>query len=784
MTAVDAPGLVRRRVRVEGVVQGVGFRPFVYRVATELGLAGHVGNDPDGVFIEVEGRAPAVEALSGRLLAGPPPLAHIERLCSTPIPFTGERGFRVVPSRSQGPGATFVSPDMAVCADCLGELFDPHDRRYRYPFVNCTNCGPRFTITVRLPYDRPHTTMARFPLCEACAAEYQDPADRRFHAEPVACPSCGPRLWFEAGGREQASGDDALAATLEALSAGGVVAIKGIGGYHLACDAASDDAVAELRRRKHRQAKPLALMVGDLGAARRLAVVNEAEAQLLTSPERPIVLVRRRPRARLSQLVAPHNPRLGIMLPYSPLHHLLFAPVPGRPVAGPGALVMTSGNVSEEPICHRDDDARRRLRSLADAWLLHDRPIHVPCDDSVVRVVDGDEMPVRRSRGYAPLPVRLPFASPPLQATGGELKNTFCLAAGRHAWLSQHIGDMGSLATLGAFEHTSRHLAELYDVVPARLAADLHPGYQTRRWAEACADERGVEVDLVQHHHAHVAAAMVEHRLPPDARVLGFAFDGTGFGTEGAVWGGEVLHAGYAAAERVAHLREVPLPGGDAAVRKPYRMALTHLFSAGIDWSADLPPAGAGAPGELAALRRQLETGLGCVPTSSMGRLFDAVSSLLGICQVASYEAQAAIELEAVAEGQAASVSAGKGRAGGSAYRFAQSGEDIDPAPVLAAVVDDIRGGRPAELIAARFHLAVAQMMGDVVARFRRGRRVDAVMLTGGVFQNAVLVRMARDQLKGDVFPVLTHRVVPPNDGGLALGQAAVSACRSMERGA
>ncbi len=626
-----ANAAVRHRIRVTGVVQGVGFRPFVHRLASDLALGGYVGNDAGGVFVEVEGQPLDVACFERRLLEEAPPMARVASMEPSEVGTTGERQFRIVESE-QGGARTFISPDVAVCEDCLGELSDPTDRRYRYPFINCTNCGPRFSITVRLPYDRPNTTMSGFTMCRACDAEYTDPANRRFHAQPVACPACGPRVTFStvtgAPGRAVTEGTDAaIAATQAALAAGQVVAVKGLGGYHLACDATSATAVATLRARKARPDKPLAVMVRDLAAANVLADIGPFEAAILTSPARPIVLLPKRAGSRLTELVAPGNPYLGLLLPYTPLHHLLFRAVPGSGATVPYALVMTSGNLADEPICYDDDDARDRLGHLVDAWLAHDRPIHVPCDDSVVRVESGAELPLRRSRGYAPLPLRLPFVAVPLLAAGGELKNTFCLASGRDAWMSQHIGDMGALPTLTAFKRSVRQFAEMYRVSPQVVAADAHPGYQTRRWAE---DETDCPVDLVQHHHAHVAAVMAEHGVALGERVIGFAFDGTGYGSDGAIWGGEVLVAGYDGFERAAHLRYVPLPGGDTTIRKPYRAALAHLWAAGIDWSADLLPVLASSPTELAVLRRQLERGIQCVPTSSMGRLFDAVSSLLG----------------------------------------------------------------------------------------------------------------------------------------------------------
>jgi hydrogenase maturation protein HypF len=768
LAAADYP--VRYRMRVAGVVQGVGFRPFVHRLATELGLAGYVGNDTEGVVVEVEGTPRLIESFEARLVGEAPALARIFEVRSATVEAMGERGFRIVASSDEGGGRTFVSPDVAVCGDCLAELFDPADRRYRYPFVNCTNCGPRFTITRTLPYDRPNTTMSGFSLCEACSLEYQDPTDRRFHAQPVACATCGPRLWFEGPGGAIGEADAALAAVQEIFAAGGIVAMKGLGGYHLACDAGSGAVVRELRRRKRRPEKPFAVMARDLAVAERLAVIDAHEASLLVSAQAPIVLLPRRPEGPLAEEVAPDNPYVGILLPYTPMHHLLFRSVPGRRGPVPDVLVMTSGNLSDEPICYDHADALGRLGRIADAWLVHDRPIHVPCDDSVVRVEGGHELPLRRSRGYAPLPVRLPFEVAPMLATGGELKNTFCLASGRDAWMSQHIGDMGSLDTLSAFERSTRQFADVYDVDARDVATDAHPGYQTRRWAEEHAPDR---LAPVQHHHAHIAAVMVEHGVGADERVIGFAFDGTGYGTDGAIWGGEVLLAGYGTFERAGHLRYVALPGGDASIRKPYRAALAHLFAAGIPWASDLAPVQAAAVEERAVIARQLERDVQCVRSSSMGRLFDAVSSLLGVRQTVSYEAQAAIELEMVAATHLHD--AGD-------YRFEVAQGEIDATGVLRSIVADQRRGRPVGALAAGFHVAVARLIGDLAERLRRQTGLDQVALSGGVFQNVLLVRLARAELTARGLRTITHRMVPPNDGGLALGQVAVAAHR-LSRG-
>ncbi|WTG92667.1 carbamoyltransferase HypF [Kitasatospora sp. NBC_01560] len=753
----------RRRVAVRGLVQGVGFRPFVFTLATELGLAGTVTNTGDGVLAEVEGQRESVDAFCRRIASDAPPLAQVFSVEHEPLAPTGAPGFAITPSRAGGPQRTLIPPDTATCADCLAELADPGDRRYRHPFISCTNCGPRHTIVTGLPYDRANTTMARFPMCGDCAREYADPADRRFHAQPVSCYACGPALALVVPGLPTPAGEAALTEARRLLRAGAVLAVKGIGGYHLVCDARNERSVARLRRRKRRGAKPFALMARDLGEVAALARLELAEEELLTGPARPIVLLRRGGRRSAAmEAVAPRSPDLGVMLPYAPLHHLLLAP------PGPGLLVMTSANLSGEPIVTDDRDALERLAPLVDAWLTHDRPIHVPCEDSVVRVVDGEQLPIRRSRGHAPLPLPLPVPVRPVLAVGGDLKNTFALAQDGYAWLSGHIGDMDDLATLGAFDRAVAQLGAVTGVRPDLLVVDRHPGYRSVRHARAAA--AGREVRAVQHHHAHIASVMAEHGLDGSRPVIGVAFDGTGYGDDGAVWGGEVLLADYDGYRRLAHLAYVPLPGGDAAVARPYRTALAQLRAAGLPWAAHLAPVRACPPDELRVLERQLERQLNCVPSSSMGRLFDAVSALAGVCQLAEYEAQAAIELEAAALAH--------GPAEGYAFGLRPAGEVLvaDPAPVLAAVLADLAAGAPAGLVAARFHAAVAGLVRSVCGAAREQHGVGTVALSGGVFANALLSSAAAHGLRADGFTVLRHRRVPPNDGGLALGQLMVAA--------
>ncbi|GAA2589396.1 carbamoyltransferase HypF [Streptomyces roseoviolaceus] len=768
MTA-PATQAVRRRVTVRGTVQGVGFRPFVHRLATDLALAGFVSNTASGVLIEVEGPPQGIADFCDRLAQEPPPLATVTGVGFEDLPVSGADDTFSIRSTDRSPGRTLLPPDTATCPDCLRELADPADRRHRHPFVTCTHCGPRFTIATDMPYDRAVTTMAGFPMCADCGREYGDPGDRRFHAQPVACPDCGPRLRLvpaDGSGVRPARDADALAAARALLTAGRIVAVKGLGGYHLACDATDARAVETLRTRKARGGKPFAVMCADLGAVRRIADPSAAELAALTSARRPIVLLRRRAeQAGLAPGVCPGSPHLGVMLPYTPVHTLLFG-LPGDP-PGPRVLVMTSGNHSGEPIVTDDDEALTRLAGLADAWLAHDRPVSSPCDDSLLRVrPDGTEQVLRRSRGYVPRPLRLPVPVRPTLAVGGDLKNALCLGEGDHAWFGPHIGDMGDLATLAAARRAEAHMRSLTGVDPELVAADRHPGYHSARWARRRAHR--LAPVFVQHHHAHIASAMAQHGLDGTAPVIGVAFDGTGYGDDGTVWGGEILLADYTGYRRFAHLAPAPLPGGDAGVANPCRLSLARLWAAGLAWDADLPSVTACAAGELAVVKQQLTRGVACVATSSMGRLFDAVSSLVGVCHRAGYEAQAALELEA-----AAASAWGEGT---SAYGFGFTAGTYDPAPVLNALVADLRRGTPAPVLAARFHRAVARAVAEICRRARQDTGLAAVALSGGVFANALLEEECARLLSEDGFAVLRHGEVPPNDGGLALGQLVVAA--------
>jgi len=748
---------MRLTVRIEGVVQGVGFRPFVHRLARRLGLSGHVGNDSRGVFVEVEGPAPEVERFLTSVRADAPPLAVIDSVTWRPIALRDTHGFTIVASAAGAEAVTLVSADSATCVDCLAELADPADRRYRYPFINCTNCGPRFTIVRGVPYDRPLTTMAAFTMCAECEREYRDPDDRRFHAQPVCCPACGPTLRLHAG--DEVNEEDPISATAKLITSGAVIAIKGLGGYHLAVDAADDLAAARLRNRKHREEKPFALMVPDLVTARRLCEVDDVAADLLTARRRPIVLLPRLPDAPIAAEVAPGNRHLGLMLPYTPLHHLLLAEL-ARPI------VLTSANVSDEPIAYRDDDALRRLRGIADAFLVHDRAIHIRTDDSVVRTFRGSEQVQRRSRGYVPEPVTVaePFPSHVL-GCGAELKNTFCLAKDRHAFVSHHIGDLENYETLRSFTEGIEHFRSLFDIQPAVVAHDQHPEYLSTKYALDLPD---VDLVGVQHHHAHIASCLADNReVGP---VIGVAFDGLGYGADGTIWGGEFLLADLATFQRRGHLAPVPMPGGVTAIKQPWRMAAAYLDDI---YGEQVP--------EQLALRRRYSARWSdvvsvahTVPhsplTSSAGRLFDAVAALLGVRHTISYEGQAAIELEQHADA-----------AEPGSYPARVIGIDpvvVSGADLVRACVTDLLAGVAAPVIAARFHNGVADTIARVCAELREATGVTTVALSGGVFQNVVLLHRTVDAVTAAGMRVLTHHRVPTNDGGISLGQVAVAAER------
>lgn len=754
-------------ITVGGVVQGVGFRPFVYTLALKHRLNGWVRNTSAGVEIHAEGTPELIRAFVEGLRQEPPPLARIDSLTLHESAFEAHTVFEIRESAPLPGAFQPISPDVAVCPECLRELRDPTNRRYRYPFINCTHCGPRFTIIQDLPYDRPATTMSAFPMCAPCAHEYHDPTDRRFHAQPTACPECGPTVWLERG-EISIEGDAAIRSVVAYLQRGEIAAIKGLGGFHLACDALNERAVAELRARKHRVAKPFALMMPDLDTIRQFCYCSEAEARLLTSPAAPIVLLERRadPSTQIALSAAPGQNTLGVMLPYTPLHMLLFE-VLGE-TDGLKALIMTSGNHSEEPILTENEAARKHLTGLADVILLHNRDIHIRTDDSVMRVFEGHDLPLRRSRGYAPYPVHLPYDMPSVLAVGGELKNTFCLTRERYAFMSHHIGDLSNYETLRSFELGIAHFERLFRIQPTLIAYDLHPDYLAARYARNRAEQDHLPTVGVAHHHAHVGACMAENGLKGDAPVIGVSFDGTGYGTDGTIWGGEFLIADYEGFERAAYLKPVALPGGDAAARKPARIALSHLINAGTPLDPDLPPAAALSETERTIIQRQIERGLNAPLTSSMGRLFDAVASLLGLCQISTFEGEAAMALETVVD---------PAEVGVYHWNIPALGKPLilDPAPVIHSLLADQRRGMDAGRIAARFHNGVARLITEVCLRLHRETGLNQVALSGGVFQNVTLLKKTLPLLRAEGFEVLLHRLVPPNDGGLALGQAVIA---------
>jgi hydrogenase maturation protein HypF len=765
--------LERRAIVVTGVVQGVGFRPFVHRVATDLGLSGFVQNAAGEVRIEAEGSATELEHFLSRLSLDAPPLARIEGLCVASEPPRGEAGFRILESHDVGTRA-FVAADVAPCDACLRELLDPADRRYRYPFINCTDCGPRLTIVEGAPYDRARTTLRHFPLCDACRAEYEAPTSRRFHAEANACPSCGPRLryWSSdalADAPTAPTGDDALATAVRRLRDGAVLAIKGVGGYHLACSAANASAVARLRRGKARDDKPFALMVADHAMAGALVELTPVLAGLLASPARPIVLGARRPEARVAEGVARGSPWLGLMLPSAPLHHLLLGDL-GEP------LVMTSGNLCHEPMAYEDEDARVRLAPLVDGWLTHNRPIRTRCDDSVVRPLDSGPLLLRRARGLAPEPLRLerPLVRP-LLALGGASNVTFALGRERHVFVSHHVGDVEDYAAYHALGDALERYEELFGSAPELVAHDLHPDYPTSALARRWAVERGLATLAVQHHHAHVASVMLEHAL--EEPVLGVAFDGTGLGSDGTLWGGEFLLADRHGFERVAHLRAVPVPGGDQAVREPWRMALAYARDAGASLSA---PASVDHA-RFSAVSRLLEARAFCPPSSSAGRLFDAVAAIAGVRHTCHYDGQPAIELEWAA------LRAPEAR-GVYDFELARASRSapwvVDTRPLIRDVVRDVERGTSPEDIARRFHRTLVALVIATLERLRDERGVRTVVLGGGVFANGILTDALVAELPERGFEVHRPRRFPPGDGGLCLGQLAVAAAHAERQGA
>jgi len=752
------------KIKVNGVVQGVGFRPFVYRIAHEHGVTGWVRNTSGNVEIEVEGTGREVDKFVAALKAEAPPLARIDHIDVASCSPQGYAKFKIRESLSEEGGYQLVSPDIATCSDCRREIFDAKDRRYRYPFTNCTNCGPRFTIIDDIPYDRANTTMRKFRMCKLCQREYDDPLNRRFHAQPNACPDCGPRLSLVDNKGDPVACDDTLAASAQLLRVRKILAIRGLGGFQLACDATNAKAIKLLRKRKRRPSKPFAVMFSSVEDVEEHCLVSKKEKELLRSPEAPIVLLKwKQDESSIASGVAERLTYLGAMLPYTPLHHLLMSNA-GIP------LVMTSGNMSEEPIAKDNDEALMRLSGIADYFLLHDRDIYARYDDSVC-IVEREPQIVRRARGYAPYPIKLGFYSLPVLACGAELKNTFCFTKGRHAFVSQHIGDMENAETLEHYENTVELYKRLFRIEPEAITYDMHPEYLATKYALRIAESSGLRMVPVQHHHAHIVSCMADNAV--EGPVIGVALDGTGYGADGAIWGGEFLVAEFGRFDRVGHLEYVPLLGGEAAIKKPYRMALSYIYSLlGEDFPLDGLPLGKLGSSELGLLKQQLKRKLNCPPASSAGRLFDAVSAIAGVCTEISYEAQAAIELEMVAEGSSTS-------RGAKSYPFEIVEQDglrvVKLSKLIAAIVKDARDGVPASRISLKFHKTVAQMVREMCLSISKNTGIKVVALSGGVFQNRLLARLVVESLETDGFEVLTHRDVPCNDGGISLGQAVIA---------
>jgi hydrogenase maturation protein HypF len=754
----------RRRIRVRGIVQGVGFRPFVFRLAEEEGVSGWVLNDSLGVMTEAEAARRALDRFERRLSEDAPPLARVSSIESESIPPTSESGFVIRPSEGTPGRTALISPDVATCADCLHELLDPNDRRYRYPFINCTNCGPRYTIIRDVPYDRPRTTMASFTMCPECQREYDNPRDRRFHAQPNACAKCGPRLTLLDSRGTVLQTNDPVRGAARFLKEGKIVAVKGLGGFHLASDATSDEAVSRMRLRKTREEKPFAIMSGSVRTMERFAEVGPRERRLLESPERPIVLLPRKEPSGIAASVAPHSRYFGVMLPYTPLHHLLLE-------EGFDALVMTSGNVADEPICKDNDEALAKLGDIADCFLVHDREIHVTSDDSVVRADARGLRTMRRSRGYVPVPVPID-EGPVILAVGAELRNTVALTRGPSVFLSQHVGDIRNVETHEFFLRTVEHLKRILDVEPEIVAHDMHPDYLSTRFALAL--ER-VERVSVQHHHAHIACCMLEHGLR--GRTIGAVLDGTGYGPDGRTWGGEFLDADLAEFERVGQFEYLPLPGGDRAVVEPWRTGFAALvLSTGGDWrKLDIEFLERHDVRDFETLARMMERGVNCPLSSGAGRVFDAVSALVGVCERATYEGQPAIELEAIA---ATGVE--------DSYPFDVRVEDgrwvVHFAETYRAVVDDVRRAVQAGVISARFHNTIVEVVVHLVGRTAGKTGLDRVCLSGGVFQNRYLCDRVVGRLESLGLKTYEQSAVPANDGGIALGQAAVARARKSGR--
>lgn len=748
------------KIHIKGIVQGVGFRPFVYSLALQNDLTGWVRNSSSGVEIEINGTPPNLENFLAVLRNSPPPLSRIDTFRVEETINNKFKEFTIIESNSLDGEFLPISPDYSICADCLRELFNPQDRRYRYPFINCTNCGPRFTIIKDIPYDRPKTTMASFEMCDQCYKEYKNPLDRRYHAQPLACPVCGPQVMLIVDNQVIANGEEAIQISRKMVHDGKILAVKGLGGFHLACDATNFEAVDKLRTRKKRSDKPFALMSFSVKTITEYCLVSKSEQLQLESKERPIVLLQSKSMKDLSPLVAPSQNYLGFMLPYTPLHYLLLEPIDDNPPV----WVMTSGNISDEPIAYKDEDAFQQLGKIADAFLIHNREIHMRIDDSVTRLIAGNYYPIRRSRGYAPNPVISPLNLPQILATGAELKNTFCLTRDQYAFISHHIGDMENYETLQSFEEAIAHYQKLFRINPELIASDMHPDYLSTRYAIQYAQNKNIQNIQVQHHHAHLAACLADNQYDKDDPVIGLCYDGTGYGTDGAIWGGEVLIGNYAQYQRKFHLRYVPLPGGDISIRIPARMALAHLWAYQIDWDYSLPGVAALCMEDKTVLDLQLSRQINTPKTSSMGRLFDAIASLIGVRHKVSYEGQAAIEMEALVDPDETDF-----------YPVILENGLIDPKPLFESIIVDLHKNTPISKLSARFHNSIVQLSVDVCTLLRSENKINTVALSGGVWQNKVLLEKTIKTLKNDQFDVMIHQSIPTNDGGISLGQALIA---------
>lgn len=784
--------LIGRYIHIKGIVQGVGFRPFVYKIAQQNQLTGWVKNTSAGVEIIVNGSEDGVLAFLNTLEKNPPPLSQIDLIEIQSVEPDHFTDFKIIPSEEIQSGFIPISPDISICDDCLQELFDPKDRRYLYPFVNCTNCGPRFTIIEDIPYDRPNTTMSAFPMCESCSAEYNNPLDRRFHAQPVACPNCGPHIWIEdihTGVYNDYSTDlNVLQQCQIWIKEGKILAIKGIGGFHLACDALNPAAVEKLRERKNRVDKPFAVMMPDIDTIMRHCVLNQADIDLLVSKERPIVILPRKKNSTIAEGVAPNQNTIGVMLPYTPLHYLLLSDINSTLVGFKPlleAIVLTSGNISEEPIATDNSQALQTLSNIADAFLMHDRPIYIRCDDSVIRNIKTEDqriiqMPIRRSRGYSPNPIRLPWKIPEILATGAELKNTFCLSKENYAFISHHIGDLQNYETFQSLEEGIKHFERIFRIKPQAIAYDMHPDYLSTYYALERAKDSQVPLIPIQHHHAHIASCLADNNIQDLQNVIGVAFDGTGYGDDGAIWGGEFLIASYTSYSRAAHLDYFPLPGGDASIRHPGRIALAYLYNASlqedVDFTYVLPSLCAD---EKRMIKSQLEHKINLVKTSSMGRLFDIVAALAGVRSVVNYEAQAAIELEEMADPSVAEIYPYEIAYPETKYPETKTTPlKINTIPIISGVLADVQLQEQLPKISAKFHNTLADIVRSVCVTLRNMYHLNLVVLSGGVWQNVTLLRKTLQALNAEQFTVLVQSQVPPNDGGISLGQLVIAAHR------